>query len=188
MEKAYANLKRWATLRNAFIALALLIVNIVVLGMSDRPLEALASGQPKLDLRFGYDLETVMSLFSAYGESGRQLYFWNLVIDMPFPILVAVATVLFVALALDWPIVALLLCVAPAVFMITDLTENILFVSMLRAYPDIDPRLVVFASGLTRVKRVGWYASAVTFLLAFVIVLVRLLVKLIKPRQGSQVV
>src|SRR5689334_7142813 len=98
MDSFYALLKRWATPRNAFIGLALFIVNVLLLGITDGQLAALAGGAPKLDLRFGYDFATVMQLFESYGAAGRQIYLWNLITDTPFPIIVGVTTMLFVGL------------------------------------------------------------------------------------------
>jgi len=173
MESLYALLKRWATPRNAFIALALLLMSMTLLSLADRPLAALAGGEPKLDLRFGYSLDTIRTLFAAYGEHGRQLYAWNLVIDTPFLILVAVTTVLFVALAFEHQPWNLLLSVAPLVFMLTDLIENAFFFRILATYPDINPGLAALSSILTQVKRTAWYISAVTLIASLLIVAVR---------------
>ena len=185
MDSIYALIKRWATQRNTFIALVLLVVNIVLLDLSDRPLTALAGGEPKLDLRFGYDLDTILLLFAAYGEGGRQLYFWNLIIDTPFPILVALTTVLFVGLAFERQPWVLLLSVAPLVFMVTDLIENAFFIRMLATFPDINPGLAALSDALTRVKRVAWYASAVILHVSFLIVVVRSGVKLLGRRRSG---
>jgi hypothetical protein len=175
MNSFYARIKRWATPRNALIGLALFIVNVLLLGITDGQLAALAGGEPKLDLRFGYTYDTVMHLFDSYGEAGRQIYLWNLITDTPFPLVVAVTTMLFVGAAFERRPLVLLLCIAPAVFFITDMIENALFLSWLAAYPDISPGAVAFGSVLTQIKRVGWYASALTTIASFVIIVIRAL-------------
>jgi len=48
------------------------------------------SDVPKIDFQInGYTIDTVKELFSDYGKSGRNLYFWMTIIDIPFPFLVA---------------------------------------------------------------------------------------------------
>jgi hypothetical protein len=74
METIFSELRNLATPKNAFLVLALFILNAIVLGRVDQPLADLTNGEPKLDLRFGYDLATVERLFSAYGEQGRGVY------------------------------------------------------------------------------------------------------------------
>jgi hypothetical protein len=173
LESLYVLLKRWATPRNTFIALALLLVSMTLLSLADSPLAALAGGEPKLDLRFGYSLDTIHTLFAAYGEHGRRLYAWNLVIDTPFLILVAVTTVLFVVLAFERHPWDLLLSIAPLAFMLTDLIENTFFFRMLATYPNINPGLAAVSSVLTQVKRAAWYISAATLIASLLIVIIR---------------
>lgn len=182
METVYSTLKRGATPRNAFLALFLFLVNVVILNIKDRPLAALAGGEPKLDLRFGYDFDAVMSLFTAYGERGRQLYFWNLVFDTPFPILFALATVLFVALAFDRKWLVLGLSIAPVEFTLTDLVENAIFFRLLALYPDITPGLVSAANTITIIKRAGYYVMLVTLIGCGLIYLGQVIYRSIKRR------
>ncbi len=180
MDGIYAALRRWATPRRAWITLAALLVNVVVLDFADRPLEALAGGAPKLDLRFGYTYDAAMSLLGAYGEAGRRLYLWNLAIDTTFPILLALTTVLFAALAVrrKWP--ALGLSIAPLEFMLTDLAENVVFVAMVARYPDLSPEAVAAASVLTQIKRIGFYISFVTLVASGLIVIGRGVVRWVR--------
>ncbi|GAB4473286.1 MAG: hypothetical protein Kow00124_12100 [Anaerolineae bacterium] len=180
----YSTLKRWATPRNAFLALFLFLVNTVILNISDRPLAALAGGEPKLDLRFGYDFDTVMSLFAVYGERGRQLYFWNLVYDTPFPILFAITAVLFVGLVFEKKWLVFTLSLAPVEFMLTDLTENAIFFRMLALYPDISPGLVATANIITIIKRAGYYVMLITLVGCALIYLGQVVYRWIKRRSS----
>ena len=96
METFLSKIIKFATPKSAFITLALFILNAIILARFDQPLQDLANGEPKLDLRFGYDLATVERLFDAYGDQGRELYFWDLLVDTPFPVLGGLATILCV--------------------------------------------------------------------------------------------
>jgi len=161
---------RWATPRNALIVLVLFLLNTILLDALDRPLLALASGEPKLDLRFGYDLATVEMLFGAYGEQGRAIYGWNLLVDTPFPVLGGLATVLFIMLAVRRRRWQASLVVPPLLFIITDLVENVLLFSMVQSYPSLSPGLVELASFITQVKRAAFYISAVELILSVLVV------------------
>lgn len=172
MEQLVSRLKEWATLRNAVIALVLFGLNGLLLGRLDQPLMELASGEPKLDLRFGYDLTTVQKLLDAYGAEGRSLYVWNLVADTPFPIFGAIAVILFALIAFSGPFWQKLLILPPLVFGVTDLTENALLFSIVQGYPSLSPTLVAVTSVITQVKRAAFYTSAPELILSVLMVAV----------------
>lgn len=151
--------EKQATWKNTLMAAALLALNVILLDALDRPLERLAGGEPKLDLRFGYDLAVAERLFRAYGEQGRTIYAWNLLVDTTFPILLALTITLLVFVAFKDRRLRAVLSLAPAVFMVTDLLENLVLFSFLQSYPSLSPALVQAASLLTQVKRSAFYLS-----------------------------
>jgi hypothetical protein len=169
MERLAARLAKWANPRNAIIALALFGPNAYVLAQFDRPLAALAGGEPKLDLRFGYDLATVERLFEAYGPQGRALYVRDVLVDTPFPILGALAVSLFALLAFRQTRWRGLLLAPPLIFAVTDLIENVLLFALVQAYPALPPGLVAATSLITQVKRTAFYVSAVELLVSAVV-------------------
>ena len=170
VELLVSRIKKWATLRNALIALALFATNGLVLGRLDQPLMKLASGEPKLDLRFGYDLATVEKLLNAYGVEGRSIYLLNLAVDTLFPILGAATVVLFAIVAVSDPFWQNLLVVPPLVFGVTDLIENALLLSIVLDYPSLSPTLVAVTSAITQVKRTAYYTSALELILSVLVV------------------
>jgi len=165
-------------LRNAVIVLVLFILNAVLLGRLDQPLANLANGEPKLDLRFGYDFATVERLFGAYGEEGRSLYGWNLLLDTPFPILLAGATVLWVFLAFSQNAWRRWLALPPLVFMVTDLVENVMLYILVKNYPPISETFVAAASAVTQLKRSAFYLSMALLLISGVVLGIRKLRRL----------
>ena len=171
METFLSKIIKFATPKSAFITLALFILNAIILGRVDQPLQDLANGEPKLDLRFGYDLATVERLFDAYGEQGRELYVWDLLIDTPFPVLGGLATILFVLVAFHNPRWQMILVTAPVTFIITDLLENVLFMILLQSYPSLSPRFVAFSSFITQVKRSAFYIIFAELVISGIIVI-----------------
>jgi len=167
-----SKLKPWATLRNAVIALVLLGLNGFLLGRLDQPLMELAGGEPKLDLRFGYDLTTVQGLLDAYGVEGRSIYVWNLAVDTPFPILGAITAILFALVAFSDPFWQKLLILPPLAFGVTDLIENALLFSIVQGYPSLPPTLIAVTSVVTQVKRAAYYTSALELILSILIIAV----------------
>jgi hypothetical protein len=175
MDTITSNLQKWTNWRNALIVLGLFILNAILLGALDQPLLDLASGEPKLDLRFGYDLDTVEMLFGSYGEMGRSIYIWNLLVDTPFPLLGGMATILFIHLSIEHERSRRVLILAPIVFMVTDIAENILILSMLGAYPSLSLSLVTVTSLITQVKRAAFYISAGILLFSLIIAAISLI-------------
>jgi len=171
METFVSKLRKLATPKGAFIVLALFILNAIILGRVDQPLSNLVNGEPKLDLRFGYDLATVERLFDTYGEQGRELYFWDLLVDTPFPVLGGLATILFVLVAFHNSLWQKLLFMAPITFIVTDLLENALFMFLLQSHPSLSSELVAFSSFVTQVKRSAFYIIFAELMISGVIVI-----------------
>jgi hypothetical protein len=171
METLLSKLRNFATPKSAFLVLALFILNAIILGRVDQPLSDLANGEPKLDLQFGYDLPTVERLFNAYGEQGRKIYVWDLLVDTPFPVLGGLATILFVLAAFPNPRWQKILVIAPIIFILTDLLENVLILFLIQSHPSISPGLVAFSSFVTQVKRSAFYIIFVELVLSGILVI-----------------
>jgi hypothetical protein len=171
METLLSKLRNFATPKSAFLVLALFILNAIILGRVDQPLSDLANGEPKLDLQFGYDLPTVERLFNAYGEQGRKIYVWDLLVDTPFPVLGGLATILFVLAAFPNPRWQKILIIAPITFILTDLLENVLILFLIQSHPSISPGLVAFSSFVTQVKRSAFYIIFVELVLSGILVI-----------------
>jgi hypothetical protein len=165
-----SRLDQWATLKNGVIAVVLFGLNGLLLAGLDQRLTGLASGEPKLDLRFGYDLATVQRLMGAYGAEGRSTYVWNLVADTPFPILGAIAVSLFALLAFRGRSWLKLLILPPLLFGVTDLVENALLVTIVGGYPALWPGLIAVASRVTQVKRAAYYTSMLELIVSVLLV------------------
>ena len=171
METLLSKLRNLATPKSAFLVLALFILNAIILGRVDQPLSDLANGEPKLDLRFGYDLPTVERLFNAYGEQGREMYVWDLLVDTPFPVLGGLATILFVLPAFPNPRWQKRLVIAPITFILTDLLENVLILFFIQSHPSLPSGLVAFSSFVTQVKRSAFYIIVVELVISGIVVI-----------------
>ena len=171
METLLSKLRNLATPKSAFLVLALFILNAIILGRVDQPLSDLANGEPKLDLRFGYDLPTVERLFNAYGEQGREMYVWDLLVDTPFPVLGGLATILFVLAAFPNPRWQKILVIAPITFILTDLLENVLILLLIQSHPSLPSGLVAFSSFVTQVKRSAFYIIVVELVISGIVVI-----------------
>lgn len=171
METLFSKLRNFATPKSAFLVLGLFILIAIILGRVDQPLSGLANGEPKLDLQFGYDLPTVERLFNAYGEQGRKIYVWDLLVDTPFPVLGGLATILFVLAVFPNPRWQKILIIAPITFILTDLLENVLILFLIQSHPSISPGLVAFSSFVTQVKRSAFYIIFVELILSGILVI-----------------
>lgn len=173
MEQLVSRLKPWATLRNAIIALTFFVLNGFLLARLDQPLIERAGGEPKLDLRFGYDIATVQRIMDSYGAEGRSLYSWNLIADTPFPIFGAIAVSLFALVVFNDSFWQKLFILPPLLFGVTDLIENALLLSIVLDYPSLPPALVAVTSVITQVKRAAYYASMVILILSLLSLVVK---------------
>lgn len=145
--------------RNAVTALAFFVLNELLIARLDQPLMERANGEPKPDLRFGYDLATVQKLMDSYGAEGRSLYTRNPIADTSFLIFGAIAVSLFALVAFPDRFWQILFILPPLVFGTTDLIENALFLSIVLRYPSLPPALVSVTSVITQVKRAAYYTS-----------------------------
>lgn len=146
-------LNKYANLRNALLVTAFLFV--VVIPINNRLTDSLyerAHGVSKLDYHRTYDVTQVDQLFSVYGEQGRAMYAWDLLVDMLYPLAVAGAAMLFALTVVRKPVLQKLLIVLPLIFLVTDLVENAFLLLFLGTYPSLSPILVSIASLFTRIK------------------------------------
>ncbi len=149
----------WASPRRAWLALGALLACLAALMLADLWLEShtgLPVGLPmsadatKPDLLFGYGVEDLDALFTAYGQGGRRAYAVGLVIDTIYPLALAAATVLLAARAL--PRRARWLWAFPITFAVLDVTENLGFGVALAAHPQTLDGLVAALSPITQAK------------------------------------
>jgi len=154
-ERFPAKLYSWVSGRKALIFLALWLLFVILLQFSDQQLVELANGQTKLDLRFGYDLQTVQMLFESYGQQGRPMVIKNLILDTLMPLFLALATILFISLALRKSALVTFLVLIPAGFFFLDILENVLLFILITNFPPVDPNLVRLASAITQPKLIA---------------------------------
>ena len=129
----------------------------------------MAGGATKLDLRFGYDLPAVQALFESYGQVERNLYLLNLAIDKLMPLILTLATLLFIPLAFRRAKIILILATAPITFLILDIIENALLAVLVTSFPELNAALVRLASAIKRPKLI---AAMLTYGILIVTVLV----------------
>jgi len=153
MNKLLSFLNRYANLRVSLIVLALLFLVIAPINsrMTDS-LDELSNGVSKLDFHKSYNVSLVRNLYESYGEQGRALYAWDLLVDTFYPLAVAGAAMLFALTIVRKPILQKLLIVIPMIFLVTDVIENAFLLLFLGTYPSLSPTLVGISSFFTRVK------------------------------------
>jgi hypothetical protein len=112
MDALVSYLNKYANLRNTLIVLVLLFAVIVPINnrLTDSLYE-LAHGVSKLDYQRPYDVTLVKLLFDVYGEEGRAMYAWDLIVDTFFPLAVAGAAMLFALTVVRKPILQKLLII-----------------------------------------------------------------------------
>lgn len=163
MEQIRERLIAKATPRAVVLAIALYLISLVALNLSDAQIAAHAPGVEKPDLVFGYDHGRILHIFTAMGEAGRRAYATNLVIDSIMPVLFAIATVLVIARAA--PRWVMVLSIAPVVFLVLDLVENAAFGVMVAQFPDIPPGLVAVTNPITMIKLSAFLLALPTLIL-----------------------
>ena len=175
--------KRYATLQFAFVALVALQLTVAILQRVDQPLRALAPDESKLDFQSQYDSSTIQRIFDAYGQQGRTIYAWDLVVDTFYPVLLSLAAILFILLVVDNSKWQKLLILFPLIFAITDVVENAFFLSFLQMYPEFSPILVSMANFFTRIKL---FAISIIYLELYLFVILTILIFLLNKLRGVQ--
>jgi hypothetical protein len=113
----------------------------------------------------GYDFEYANTLFRTLGEEGRHNYlFYQIPVDMVFPLLFAITNCLLIALFLKklkrFKTPFIYLCFLPFIGGAADYGENIGIILMLNQFPDITGLAVKITSFFSIVK---YSAIAISF-------------------------
>lgn len=153
MNKLLVFLNKYANLWSALGVVVFLFAVVVPINnrLTDT-LYHLANGVSKLDFHRTYDVAVVRQLFDVYGQQGRAMYAWDLIVDTFYPLAVAGAAMLFALTVVRKPILQKLLIVFPMIFLVTDLIENALLLLFIATYPSLSPTLVSISSLFTRIK------------------------------------
>jgi hypothetical protein len=122
--------------------------------------EKVSGGGVLLDAIPAFSVDDVYARLSGYGEEGRASYaFRNLTVDVLLPL--SVLPVLFLIArraGASWPSVSafrLVLLAVPFVYVVFDLAENGLVLSLLSSYPDRQPAVAAVLPYVTSIKRVA---------------------------------
>lgn len=137
-----------------------------------------AAGQKlplKMDFRPFFSPQELVDVFQFYGEVGRNLYFWQDVLDMFLPIAVCFMIASFytrTAIRFKLPVS---FNVLPFGFLVFDWIENSLMFYFLSSWPIVPYSLATFTGRITAIKLtfvfIGYgmlIASLVSFFLSFV--------------------
>jgi hypothetical protein len=160
-----------AASRAMFVAIVLYLLSLVALNISDYQIKQVAPGIPKPDLVFGYTYTDIMDIFNRLGEAGRQAYAVNLIVDSIMPVLFAAAVILVVVRA--FPRFWLPLSIAPFMFFILDMIENVAFAQMISQFPNIDVSLVAFTRPLTMIKLISFMIAMPSMGIGAIMILIR---------------
>ena len=115
---------------------------------------------PKLDFMIsGYTKTNIMSLISAYGDSGINVYYWLTILDMPFPFLLFGFTVGYVVPQLQkwcYTNLARLVFVLVGAFLLFDMIENITVLILLKyGFTWVGDRWITISSVATQIKLIS---------------------------------
>lgn len=192
MNALVSYLNKYANLRNALLITAFLFLIVVPINnkMTDL-LYALANGVNKLDYQRPYGVALVRQLYEAYGEQGRAIYAWDLIVDTFYLLAVAGAAMLFALTVIRKPILQKLLIVIPLIFLVTDVIENAFLLLFIGMYPSLSPMLVSISSLFTDIKLITIYPTFYEMFLFMPIAIIIAVVSFIRklrtaPRSASQ--
>ena len=178
--KSYELLRSKVKISNIFYAIMVLTFFQILLALVFVPGLAVYSQENILDLRFFYTGVEIERYFTALGEPGRNLYFYNEIIDLIYPFAYTTAFMLLTiylgqkTFKSQFPVkVALLL---PLALFITDYAENCSILTMLSIFPE-KIFLYQIAGYITMIKQI---------LLAFNIAALTILALIVIKRQFFQ--
>jgi len=125
----------------------------------------------------GYSYSYLMELFTALGETGRNVYLQQqLPLDMVYPALFALCYSLMLAFFLKkinkQNSLLIYLCYLPFIGGAADYLENISIITMLKHFPDISETLAVLSSGFSVIKSstTSVYFAALLFVLGVLVI------------------
>ena len=115
---------------------------------------------PKLDFMIcGYTKTTIISLISAYGDRGSNIYYWLTILDMPFPFLLFGFTVGYAVPRLKtwcYTYLARLVFLLAGVFLLFDMIENITVLTLFEyGFSWVNDRWIAVSSVATQIKLVS---------------------------------
>lgn len=158
MENLAKRLKRMASGRNVIIFFIVQMIFQVVIVMGTGAQIEKYGGGPILDLRLHYSFSEVENFFSVLGDSGKNLYFINQVIDMGFVVVYGLAYTLLLIYLIkkvfgqkSW---LQRIKFAPLLLALIDILENLSIFNMIFNYPKISSTIVFISGMLTFVKHV----------------------------------
>ena len=139
------------------------------------------SDVPKIDFQInGYTIDTVKELFLDYGKSGRNLYFWMTIIDIPFPFLVAFFGYSYFGYTWkkwNFKIIYKLIIIAGFSFCLFDNIENLLIFKMLNNYPILNETEIMISSISTKIKLISLIIVYTAVPITLIISLIKLIIK-----------
>ncbi len=169
--KLITRIQHLTTKRNFFLSLTITVTTFIIMALITIPFFGLSGGLPPLDMRLHYTIDEVNQLFTALDTLGRQQYSLFQMVDMVFPIALALTLMFILVRIIDWgyePASRLFLIVfLPLGGAIADYAENILVATQLLSYPVLSPLIITIASSFTTIK---W--GFIFFTLILVVVLV----------------
>jgi len=182
MNKLLSFFQKYATPKNAIIVLVALQIVVQILHKFDQPILALTPGVGKLDLTFNYDTSTVARIFDTYGEQGRTLYAWDLLVDTLYPVFQSLSAILFILLVVRNPFWQKLLILFPVIFVPLDVIENLFFLYFLRTYPSLSAGLVQVANVITMIKLIAVDVTTVEYFLFILLAIIFAIVSFVRNK------
>ncbi|EPG74535.1 putative membrane protein [Leptospira fainei serovar Hurstbridge str. BUT 6] len=125
------------------------------------------NGPPiKMDFRPFSTVDDALAVFTAYGQTGRLLYFWIDMVDMifPVPLFLAVGAITFRFCAGTGLTTSLSLI--PLGFLIFDILENSIILLVIFEFPNIPPIVAAFGGIITAYKLGFLSASLLLFIIS----------------------
>ena len=173
MNKLLSFFQKYATPKNAIIVFVALRIIVAILQKFDQPLDALMPGEGKLDFHERYDISTVERIYDAYGEQGRSIYAWDLLVDTFYPVLLSLSAILFVLLVARHPVLQKALVLPPLIFATDDVTENAFFLFFIWTYSSLSSTVVSVANIFTRIKL---FTFDITFVELYLFILLAIVI------------
>lgn len=189
MNWVYIGIERVAKLRWVIVFLVLFIISLSLINgdiIGVKKLKEITGGVGILDLESSYTPEYAYDILELQGERGREFY-RNLLIyqDFIFPVIYTVFwIILIIYLYSKWLNNRKLLAsivIVPLIGGICDLTENILILNMLSAYPEKLYKLAYYSNIFTNIKNISILMSVVLTIISMIV----LVSKYIKARIQS---
>ncbi|MBM9577615.1 hypothetical protein JWG45_10670 [Leptospira sp. 201903070] len=154
LQKISRSFTKFTSIKNILILFVFAMLCAETMQILEKWIPATETGflPKKMDFRPFSSSKDILEVFGAYGESGRNLYFWIDVVDMifPIPLFLSFAGIYTrAAQKIDLPISFNLLSLG---FLIFDILENSLMFYFLSAWPKVPEPLATFTGAITAIK------------------------------------